>query len=177
MDSILDIAGKRSERGVIVFDRNCRVLFMNEEASRITASFLLDGAIAQLCDHMKNLIKEMTVSNAVARKCMVMNDETGTPYSASPFPIGLHGNGQATHIMVLFDKVAKRRRADLDRAATMYQLTARESGVLELLCEGHKNKEIAKLLSITEQTVKDHLSNIMRKMGLHSRSAIISYLK
>ena len=44
-------------------------------------------------------------------------------------------------------------------------LTAREVDVLRLIAHGNANKEIAALLSITEETVKGYVKNILAKLG------------
>ncbi len=49
-------------------------------------------------------------------------------------------------------------------------LTAREVEVLSLLARGRANKEIARQLSVGEQTVKTHVSNILGKLGVPSRT-------
>jgi NarL family two-component system response regulator LiaR len=49
-------------------------------------------------------------------------------------------------------------------------LTARETEVLRLLAQGHPNKEIARSLNIGEQTVKSHVSSILAKLGMQSRT-------
>lgn len=49
-------------------------------------------------------------------------------------------------------------------------LTQRENAVLRLLAEGKANKEIASALSIGEATVKTHVSNILAKLGVQSRT-------
>lgn len=48
-------------------------------------------------------------------------------------------------------------------------LSDREREVAELICLGYTNKDIAKMLFITEHTVKDHTKKIYPKMGVHSR--------
>ena len=50
------------------------------------------------------------------------------------------------------------------------ELTPREREVLRLLAEGLANKEIARELSIGEKTVKTHVSNILSKLGVLSRT-------
>lgn len=49
-------------------------------------------------------------------------------------------------------------------------LTRREAEILELLSEGHSNAQLARMLWVTEQTVKFHLSNIYRKLGVANRT-------
>lgn len=50
------------------------------------------------------------------------------------------------------------------------ELSSRESEVLELLVQGHTNKEIASNLSIAEITVKNHVSNILTKLHASDRT-------
>lgn len=61
---------------------------------------------------------------------------------------------------------------------TGLSLSPRETKVLELVCKGMLNKEIAELLMISQSTVKNHLQNIYQKMNVQNRSeAILVYLK
>lgn len=54
-------------------------------------------------------------------------------------------------------------------------LTERESEVLELLALGKANKEISLALNISEQTVKTHVSHILDKLGVPSRTQAALY--
>jgi DNA-binding NarL/FixJ family response regulator len=49
-------------------------------------------------------------------------------------------------------------------------LTRREVEILKLVAEGNSNAAVAKMLWVTEQTVKFHLSNIYRKIGVSNRT-------
>jgi len=55
------------------------------------------------------------------------------------------------------------------------ELTDREREVLRLIAEGQTGKEIAKLLFISVHTVERHRQNLMAKLGLHNRTALIKY--
>ena len=50
------------------------------------------------------------------------------------------------------------------------ELTRRELEILQLVAEGHSNARLAKMLWVTEQTVKFHLSNIYRKLDVANRT-------
>jgi DNA-binding NarL/FixJ family response regulator len=54
-------------------------------------------------------------------------------------------------------------------------LTARELEILKLVSEGHTNGRIARELWVTEQTVKFHLSNTYRKLGVANRTEASRY--
>lgn len=57
-------------------------------------------------------------------------------------------------------------------------LTKREKEVFELLIQNKTTFEIAKLLNISEKTVRNHISNSMQKLGVKGRaSAVIELLK
>jgi DNA-binding NarL/FixJ family response regulator len=52
------------------------------------------------------------------------------------------------------------------------ELTSRELEVLQLIGAGAPNKVIAARLQISERTARTHVSNILRKLGLHSRTQV-----
>ena len=54
-------------------------------------------------------------------------------------------------------------------------LTERETDVLRLVAEGNSNKEIAQILEIGEKTVKSHVSNILAKLDVQSRTQAALY--
>jgi DNA-binding NarL/FixJ family response regulator len=49
-------------------------------------------------------------------------------------------------------------------------LTERELEIVRLVGEGHSNRELARMLWVTEQTVKFHLTNVYRKLGVSNRT-------
>ena len=57
--------------------------------------------------------------------------------------------------------------------ALVEALTARETEVLQLLAQGLANKQIAVLLSISEHTVKFHVSSIYAKLGAANRTEAV----
>lgn len=54
-----------------------------------------------------------------------------------------------------------------------YNLSGREIEVVQEIVLGQTNKECANRLFVTEKTIKFHLTNIYKKMGVKSRSALI----
>lgn len=57
-------------------------------------------------------------------------------------------------------------------------LTPRERKIFELLIENLSTKEIANELGISEKTVRNHISNVMQKLGVNGRAgAVVELLK
>jgi len=55
------------------------------------------------------------------------------------------------------------------------RLSYRELEVLEMVCKGMSNHEVAKILFLSEKTVKNHLTNIFRKIGVTDRTQAVLY--
>lgn len=54
----------------------------------------------------------------------------------------------------------------------------REKEVFELLIANYSTKEIAKLMNISDKTVRNHISNVMLKLGVKGRAqAVVELLK
>jgi len=57
-------------------------------------------------------------------------------------------------------------------------LTRREREVFELLIKNNSTKDIAIILNISEKTVRNHISNVIQKLGVKGRSgAVVELLK
>ena len=73
---------------------------------------------------------------------------------------------------VLDPKVS--RRAALKGERT-HGLTPRELQVLQLICDGHSNREIAKKLDVSANTVAVHRANIMNALDIHKTAELVVY--
>jgi len=57
------------------------------------------------------------------------------------------------------------------------RLTPKERAVLHLMAQGHTNRQISQALSVEYSTVKNHVSNIIGKLGVSNRvQAVLAYL-
>jgi DNA-binding NarL/FixJ family response regulator len=55
------------------------------------------------------------------------------------------------------------------------RMTKREKQVIDLISEGHSNKEIAQKIHLSTYTIKSHVHNILEKLALNSRVQIAKY--
>ncbi len=64
---------------------------------------------------------------------------------------------------------------DVSRAAPASALTPREGLILDLIADGCTNRQIAAELHLSEKTVKNYVSNLLRKLGMRGRTEAAVY--
>ncbi|MBI1907017.1 MAG: response regulator transcription factor [Rhodocyclales bacterium] len=106
---------------------------------------------------------------------LLKNIEAETLVSA----IRTAAHGESVISPQMMNKLLTGVRADLPTHATpatsiappgeIEKLTPREREILTCIARGHSNKEIARELEVAESTVKIHVQNMLRKLGLSSR--------
>ncbi len=79
----------------------------------------------------------------------------------------------ASKLLTEFAAISK--GADERTSMPAPRLTDREMEVLRLVAQGLNNRDIAKQLFISENTVKNHIRNILEKLHLHSRMEAVVY--
>ena len=82
-----------------------------------------------------------------------------------------------SYVMVLVERVVEKHAIDFEKIKKNYHLSNRELDIIKSLCQGLSNRAIGEKLFISEYTVKDHLKNIMAKMGAESRNEILALLR
>jgi DNA-binding NarL/FixJ family response regulator len=89
----------------------------------------------------------------------------------------IQGEAPMSRVMAarLLAEFARQARPDAAGPARAAALSAREREVLEQLAKGRSNKEIASALGIAENTVKNHLKNILEKLHLENRVQAAMY--
>jgi DNA-binding NarL/FixJ family response regulator len=75
----------------------------------------------------------------------------------------------------LIAEFQRQSRGTIDVETTACPLTSRELNILSLVADGNANKEIADLLFISERTVKNHMTNILAKLGARDRAHAVRF--
>jgi DNA-binding CsgD family transcriptional regulator len=178
MRDVAEIIKRRSAPGIFIFNENAELVFSNSEASELVADRpSLDEEVRTLCDRVK-----VSSGGSPGRKGKGIQLTAFCGGGRRPdcairaFMVGEAGKGQR-YIIVLLEKVVEKRSVDLEGAKARFNLSKRELEVLVPIHEGLTNKAISERLFISEQTVKDHIRNIMRKVGVNSRGALIAALQ
>lgn len=79
--------------------------------------------------------------------------------------------------LYLFHYIARQRPLPSLELHTRHGLTRREQQLLPLIAQGLTNKEIATHLSLSEQTIKNHIHRILRKVGAENRLSAAQILE
>ena len=107
------------------------------------------------------LLKEISIEEVAGAVRSVMGGES------------LITPSMASKLLTEFSNLSK--RAEAKQGVPSPRLTGRELEVLGLVAQGMSNKEIAAELFISENTVKNHVRNILEKLHLHSRMEAVVY--
>lgn len=73
------------------------------------------------------------------------------------------------------NRMEERKLETISQRRKDERLTYREIEVMELICKGLSNQDIAKTLFLSEKTVKNHLTNIFRKISVSDRTQAVLY--
>lgn len=165
-------------KGIIVLDESLDPLFVNEEARcalsvlaemkepKEEASFSLPKEL-QL--RLAELVEDVKQRGDTAGKRIVtlQNKRTGQIVSSSFRVINRSQGSRLYLICVGQDKRSER--------LNVQGLTRREQEITSLVCEGHKNSEIAEKLFISEATVENHLHSIYGKLDVKNRTSLVHH--
>jgi DNA-binding NarL/FixJ family response regulator len=105
------------------------------------------------------LLKEISIEEVASAIRSVMTGQS------------LISPSMASKLLSEFNNLAKQA----EQRANVPRLTDRELQVLRLVAQGLSNREVAEQLEISENTVKNHVRNILEKLHLHSRMEAVVY--
>ena len=161
------MSGCEAARLISQENPNCHVLMLtvSEEAEDLFDA-LRSGACGYL---LKNIEAEALVAGI---RAAAMGESVISPRMMSALLAGIRQQAAPSHPKLSDTapgQVGKRETINGGKAGDGESLTPREAEILECVARGLSNKEIARELDIAESTVKIHVQNILRKLGLTSR--------
>ena len=192
---LLELVKKRSVPGILILDDRRNPVYLNPIAVDILRSLSLNGSrpslppkpgeisipkeIFDLYDDLKKNFHHSTKGQVEKLPSLItlvpfhkenyccrgffLDDPTLSPK-------------KTPHIMVLIEKVSKHRQVNLKEFKERFILTERQMDLLKLLLNGATNKEMADTLCVTEDTIKGHLKHIMKRLGVNTRTEVLSML-
>ena len=178
--------GRAGPPGIVIVNLSLNLVNLNAEAQRIMAECVrmeagirakgvLPAPFRELCRRVSKIILVCKDENDLDSCTLSKNIKLGNDsLFLTCFAIPDLRDLRKSSIVLLMWTYARANDGTVELARKRFTLTAREVAVLEYLIMGMTNKEIAKELKIVEQTVKDHLKNIMQKTHSKTRTSIVS---
>lgn len=186
-DSMEQMAGAL-QSGVVFVDANGEILWVDENTRR-----RVDGELTRLQLPLK---KEET---RVAIDCMLATVDIDVAGQTQPLTViqaverepgalDLHrllaavedvmaDSSWFTGPMLEKLKAALQAAPASSRAEDLDMLSTREREVLLLVCEGRSDAEMGRILSLSQNTVRNHLASLFKKIGVNRRSAAIIWAR
>jgi DNA-binding CsgD family transcriptional regulator len=160
--------------GVAVFDAGINVVYHNKKADLFLKSYQWPDEVPSVSRRIFDAISASRLAELFPGEIYI---KKGLEGSSTDWTFKLEifaGPDPLIFVYIIQDSVSM--RLEINKLRLEFHLTRRESDVLRRVIDGLKNSEISEDLSISEQTVKDHLSNIYTKIGVENRFDLIRIL-
>jgi DNA-binding NarL/FixJ family response regulator len=132
-------------------------------------AILVEHALAEVAG-MRAIVVSLTDRAGVMERAFAAGASAYVMKSAHPDDLASAARQAFDHSLFLPTGPTRLRAASTTSALAEADLTRREREILRLVAEGHSNAQLARMLWVTEQTVKFHLSNVYRKLDVSNRT-------
>jgi len=171
---IIDFVLAEMPVGAIVFNEKMGITYLNRTAEKILERYDLPVEIPTICRRIFASIKNKKVHELFPGDIVLYQKISG---SQNGWIIRMHiGKGPVPLVYVFMSEEKVSNKLNLNKRRMQFRLTRRETDMVRRVLDGLRNNEIAEDCGISEQTVKDHLSNIYLKCGVRSRFELICTL-
>jgi DNA-binding CsgD family transcriptional regulator len=173
--------------GVILLDSDREIAWMDERTRA-----RLNGGMEQLAATLRALdasggincclsAHEVTINGEAAIVCLIQEieatqDEQGYDAIAA-IEAAMADTSWFTRTIIEKLKALRQTKQPAPRTSDMEVLTDREREVLGLICEGRSDAQMSAMLSLSQNTVRNHIASLYRKIGVNRRSAAIIWAR
>jgi len=171
--------------GYVVFSQKNNggkgLIYYNREAWKIfsyAVSHEKGGGpdVGGLCKKWKGLLDAQSSQRGKATECVDVYQSKKRHYVVRGIPLSSDPHQEEkpffSHYLFLLDRVIP-DKVNLPMVARKWRLSPREEEIVRLLLMDQGNKEMAKTMQISLNTVKGYLKLLMRKLGVSSRAGIV----
>lgn len=171
---IIDFVLAEIPLGVIVFNEKMDIIYLNRTAEKVMKRFEIPAEISTICKRIFDSIKNEKVHEIFPGDIVLYQKIKS---SQNSWITRLHiGKGPVPLVYVFMSEEKISNKLNLNKRRMQFRLTRRETDMVRRVLDGLTNNQIAEDCGISEQTVKDHLSNIYIKCGVRNRFELICAL-
>jgi DNA-binding CsgD family transcriptional regulator len=160
--------------GLVIFNGKAEIVYRNKKANTFLNRFELPPEITMICKRVLDAVDGDRLNESFPGE-VYFTKRFDNSQSNWIFRFYARETPNPLVYLVIFEETVS-NKLDMNGIRQQFRLTRRESDVLRRVLDGLTNIEIAEELEISEQTVKDHLSNIYMKMGVKNRAGVLRAL-
>jgi DNA-binding NarL/FixJ family response regulator len=158
----------------MIFNRKMDIIERNRKASIFLTRFELPETITAIIQRIFDAIARGKLGELFPGEIYIAKKLDGSS-SNWIFRLYIQEKTDPLVYLLIFEETVS-NKLDMNEIRKQFKLTRRETDILRRVLDGSKNTEIAVELDISEQTVKDHLSNLYLKTGTENRMALMRSL-
>ncbi len=172
--------------GIILLDSNRHIAWMDKRTRA-----RLNGGIDQLAEVLRTLDAphgitchvypaQVTINGEAAVVCLVQEieeqKEQGFDVIAA-IEAAMSDTSWLTRTIIARLKALRHAKRPAPRVSDLEMLTDREREVLALICEGRSDAQMGATLKLSQNTIRNHIASLYRKLGVNRRTAAIIWAR
>ncbi|HXX57018.1 MAG TPA: helix-turn-helix transcriptional regulator [Thermodesulfovibrionales bacterium] len=173
-NEVIDFILNKMPLGVLVFDPHLSITYRNRQAENFLKRFTIPEEVEAVNKRIFDVIGTAHLRELFPGDIYISKKLDGSP-STWMFRVQ-PSEGPSPFVTVFIVEQSVSNNFDLNRIRKNFSLTRRETDILRRVLDGLTNSEMSEDLDISEQTVKDHLSNVYMKFKVKNRFALIRSL-
>jgi DNA-binding CsgD family transcriptional regulator len=171
MQEHIDFVLNKCPIGLLVFDRNMDIVSQNKKARLFLSRFELPSEVNAVSKRAFSAIDFGNLNELFPGEIHLTKKYEESP-SNWIFRLYIYDKPNPLVYVLIIEETLS-NKLNLNGIRQEFKLTRRETDMLRRVLDGLKNTDIAMDFDISEQTVKDHLSNIYMKTGAKNRFTLL----
>ncbi|MBX6330059.1 MAG: response regulator transcription factor [Pseudolabrys sp.] len=169
--------------GVVLLDQSGRIAWMDEKmrarVNGASAQILLPSPDSRRIS-VDCLLSTVDVDGRPTSLCVLQ--ETAEPKEAGSDLVAaieaiMADTSWFTRAIVEKLKAWRQTKQPVPRVSELELLTDREREILALICEGRSDADMSRILNLSQNTIRNHVASLYRKIGVNRRSAAIIWAR
>lgn len=169
--------------GVVVLDPDRQVAWIDAQTRA-----RLNGEMDHLASILRSLdapsgitcsvsAVDVTINGKATTICLIAQAEDQKDDAIAAVEAALADTSWFTRTIIEKLKAFRQAKRPVPRTSDLELLTDREREVLALICEGRSDAQMSEMLNLSQNTVRNHIASLYRKIGVNRRSAAIIWAR